>query len=238
MSFRTAAAKVFIIFSVPFLLTLLGVRMVMTPLFLHLEYHRAGFPEDSYGFTRQDRLAYGPYAVNYLLNGEDIAYLGDLRLPLSKCIGAPAGEGQDCAMFNINELRHMHDVKVVTTYAYISAFSVGIGASIAAGLLWRSAQARQHLRTALRNGAVLTLTLIASIIIAALVSWDFFFTSFHTLLFESGTWRFAYSDTLIRLFPEQFWFDAAITIGALAAIGAALLLLLSRPSNKLWRNDF
>jgi hypothetical protein len=28
---------------------------------------------------------------------------------------------------------------------------------------------------------------------------------------------------LIRLFPEQFWFDAALTIGGLAAVEAGVL---------------
>jgi integral membrane protein (TIGR01906 family) len=65
------------------------------------------------------------------------------------------------------------------------------------------------------------------VIIAAL-SWDTFFTSFHSIFFASGTWQFEYSDTLIRLFPEQFWFDAAVTIGALTILGASLFWLISR----------
>jgi integral membrane protein (TIGR01906 family) len=66
--------------------------------------------------------------------------------------------------------------------------------------------------------------IVVTIVLAAIVNWDFFFTTFHTMLFESGTWRFAYSDTLIRLFPEQFWFDAALLIGGLTTLIALLLL--------------
>jgi hypothetical protein len=38
---------------------------------------------------------------------------------------------------------------------------------------------------------------------------------------------FLYEDTLIRLFPEQFWFDAALFIGALTVIGAVVTLFLT-----------
>ncbi|NDJ62146.1 MAG: DUF1461 domain-containing protein, partial [Chloroflexi bacterium] len=51
-----------------------------------------------------------------------------------------------------------------------------------------------------------------------ITNWDYFFTLFHNLFFESGTWQFLYSDTLIRLFPEQFWFDAALIIGGFNVI--------------------
>ncbi|MBZ0100422.1 MAG: DUF1461 domain-containing protein, partial [Taibaiella sp.] len=63
--------------------------------------------------------------------------------------------------------------------------------------------------------------------LAAIISWDFFFTCFHSTFFESGTWRFAFSDTLIRLFPEQFWFDAALTIGGLTTFGAVSIVGIS-----------
>jgi hypothetical protein len=36
---------------------------------------------------------------------------------------------------------------------------------------------------------------------------------------------FNYSDTLIRLFPEKFWFDAALTISGLSLLGGLLLAL-------------
>jgi integral membrane protein (TIGR01906 family) len=63
-----------------------------------------------------------------------------------------------------------------------------------------------------------------AVVLAAILSWDVFFTGFHTLFFQSDTWYFAYSDTLIRLFPEQFWFDAALLIGGLAIIEALVVI--------------
>lgn len=197
--------------ALPFLLALMSIRFVMTPLFLQFEYNRAGFPDDFYGFTREDRLNYAPYALEYLLNGDDIDFLGDLRFT------------DGSSMYNARELHHMCDVKVVTQYAYLAAVGGGLTAVIAAFYLYRTN--RSLLRSGLFNGAIFTLSIIATIIVIAVINWDFFFTGFHNLFFTSGTWRFEYSDTLIRLFPEQFWFDAALTIGFLTFLNAVIILV-------------
>jgi uncharacterized membrane protein len=52
------------------------------------------------------------------------------------------------------------------------------------------------------------------------------------MFFAQGTWQFLYSDTLIRMFPEQFWFDAALVIGTLTSLGAIVILILSLRAGK------
>lgn len=200
----------------PILLTLISVRLIMSPLFLQVEYTRPGFPEDFYGFTADDRLRYAPYALDYLLNNADISYLGNLRFD------------DNTSMYTVSELEHMRDVQAVTRAAFTLALIVGLVAIASAFILWRTDN-RRGLRRALFNGAVLTLGLIAAIVITAVIGWDMFFTAFHRLFFVGNSWIFDYSDTLIRLFPEQFWFDAALTIGALTVSGTVVIMLLTRP---------
>lgn len=207
--------QVYITLMFPFLLVMLSVRLVMTPLFLQVVYNRPGFPEDFYGFTTQDRLQYAPGALDYLLNGEDITYLSNMRFT--------NGE----SLYNARELRHMRDVKTVTQYAYLAAIIVGLLALASALFLTSRSKTRPHLRRGLMYGALFALALVASIVIVAVVNWNVFFTGFHQLFFEGGSWRFEYSDTLIRLFPEQFWFEAALTIGGFTVIGAGLTFLLA-----------
>ncbi len=55
--------------------------------------------------------------------------------------------------------------------------------------------------------------------------WPLFFTAFHHLLFPPGSWSFAGTDSLIRLFPEAFWVSYAEQL-ILGIAGAILLLLL------------
>lgn len=200
--------RLYLIVAYPFLVVMIFVRIVMSPLFPQFEYNRAGFPADYYGFTIQDRLNYAPYAIQYLLNGDDISFLSNLRFP----------DGQE--MYNTRELHHMRDVKTVTQYAFAAAFFGGIIALLIIYFLWRSS--RPSVYSALLNGSRLTISLILAIVIIAVTSWETFFTAFHGLFFAGGTWQFEYSDTLIRLFPEQFWFDASLLIG-----GATLFVALA-----------
>lgn len=208
-----AAVRYTLAAAVPVLLVLLSVRLVMTPVYLQIAYARPGFPEDFYGFSQEDRLNYAPYALNYLLNGAGIHYLGDLVFP----DGTP--------LYNERELRHMEDVKVVTRAAYL-VLVVGLVSTLALLVMAVPAPGlRPAVRSGLRSGAVITLAAVGAIIVLAVAAWDTFFTAFHNIFFESGTWRFLYSDTLIRLFPEAFWFDAALTIGGLTTTGALVILL-------------
>lgn len=204
-------AGAFVSAAIPILFIMVNVRLVMSSAFLHFEYTRPNFPADFYGFTQEDRLRYAPYAIDYLLNGEDITYLGDLKFD------------DGASLFNTRELRHMRDVKTLTQAAYLMTVIIGVLASLAAYILWR----RGRLNAALFRGALITLALIIAIVLGAILSWDVFFTGFHTLFFENDTWYFAYSDTLIRLFPEQFWFDAALLIGGLAIIEALVVIAMT-----------
>jgi integral membrane protein (TIGR01906 family) len=201
----------------PVLLILIAVRLVMTPAFLYFEYTRSGFPEDFYGLTREERLQYAPYAIEYLFNGEDIAFLDNLTFPNGD------------KLFTSRELRHMRDVKVVTQYTFLFATTAGILALVSAYWLRK----RDQLRPALLSGSILTLGIISAIIIVAVFNWDFFFVGFHRLFFENDTWYFAYSDTLIRLFPEQFWFDAALLVGGLSTLVALIVLFVTWKWRKL-----
>ena len=50
---------------------------------------------------------------------------------------------------------------------------------------------------------------------------------FHQLFFEGDSFAFRYDDTLIRLYPEQLWNDAAILIGVLTGVLSVALLGVS-----------
>lgn len=215
--------KVVFTLAVPILLTIFSIRIVMSYQFLQIEYQRDGFPIDFYGFTTEDRLKYSPYAIDYLLNGEGIDFLGDLRLPLDKC-WQPRFDANDCPMYEEEALGHMVDVKVVTETTFLIAFIIFIITLAMIAFAYRQPQYHYSIRRGLTYGGMLTLSLIFVIVVLAMTAWDFFFDTFHELFFEAGTWRFAYSDTLIRLFPEQFWFDASITIGVITSLGAIIIL--------------
>lgn len=200
----------------PIVLLGLGLRILLTPLFYNVEYRLPWFPPDPYGFTQEDRLRWAPYAVNYLLNDAGISYLGDLKFE----DGSP--------LYNERELSHMHDVKRVTQEAlkvwYVAVLLLaGLGVWAWYGKWW------QAYRQGLRRGGWLMIGLVVAIgLFGALAFWQFF-TLFHSLFFEGNSWMFLYSDTLIRLFPMQFWQDAFLWAGVISVGGALVLVLGPKP---------
>jgi len=213
LPWNALALRLLLTLALPPLLVLTSVRLVMTGWFVQIEYHRPGFPADRYGFSREDRLHYAPFAVRYLHNDAGISYLGDLTFS----DGSP--------LFNERELQHMADVKTVTRAAFQVQRALLVAAGASALLLARRRATRRALWRALGDGGLITIALIIVLGVLVVASWNLFFDSFHALFFEGDTWVFRTSDSLIRLFPEQFWFDAALTV-AFLTVSASLLAML------------
>jgi len=202
---------------VPLVLIGFGLRLLLTPLFLQIEYNMPYFPPDDFGFTKADRLKWAPYALDYLVNNEGIAYLGDLKFE----DGTP--------LYNERELSHMDDVKRVTQGAlrvWYSSLAVLLLLGVWAwfGGWW------QEYRLGLMRGGWLMIGLAATVglivVIGILINPDIFwnfFAGFHRLFFEGDSWMFLYSDTLIRLFPIRFWQDAFLW-AAVIALGGGIAL--------------
>jgi integral membrane protein (TIGR01906 family) len=77
-----------------------------------------------------------------------------------------------------------------------------------------------------------TIAIIVALAVLAALGWEQFFTDFHRIFFANGTWTFRLEDTLIRLFPAQFWMDSALVIGVLVMIVASLLVIFCWPTQR------
>ena len=205
----------------PVLLVLANTLLVMTPLWLTFAYSRPGFPQDSYGFSTARRTELAIAVTGWLRNDEGLDSLAALQFA--------DGSG----LFGARELAHMRDVKVLAGRTYRLA---GVLLLLFLAGVWFGRRDAGGLRLALQRGSRITLALLTAIVALALASWDSAFSGFHSLFFAAGTWYFAYSDTLIRLFPEQFWFDAVLFVGGLTALQALLVLWLTTRSEDVWRS--
>jgi integral membrane protein (TIGR01906 family) len=208
-------ARALLWLTLPAVLLLTSVRLLITPAFVRLDYALPGFPQDAYGFSMTDRIVWADISLEYLLNDEPIAFLGDLRFE----------DGEP--VYNERELKHMLDVKLLVQQA-MSIWLAAIAASVVLLLLigqfagWD--RALQAIQTAARATVVIMGVLLA--LIAA--AFQFVFVGFHRVFFQGDTWLFLYSDTLIRLFPERFWLTAFVGI-VVGTVGLACVLwFLSR----------
>ncbi len=208
---------------VPIALIGLGLRLLLTPLFLKIEYNMPYFPEDEYGFTKEDRLRWAPYALDYLTNNEDISYLADLKFD----DGTP--------LYNERELSHMDDVKRVTQSS-LRIWYITLALLLALGIwAWLGGWWQAYLLGLMRGGWLilgLAVTIGMIVVVGTAVNpnvfWNFF-AGFHSLFFEGDSWLFLFSDTLIRLFPIRFWQDAFLWAAVIALGGGIALALGLKP---------
>ncbi|MFN2136434.1 MAG: DUF1461 domain-containing protein [Candidatus Promineifilaceae bacterium] len=217
-----------VILATPIMLTVGTVRLLISwdsPSYPEFEYGRIA--PDLFGFSDEQRLAYAEATLAYLRRPEpapEVIYLlEDLRLP----------DGVQ-SLYNESEIGHMLDVKVVA-----DAFKPALWISaliFVGGLLFLLLRPQTRLLGArsMMQGGLLTVALVFLIMLFMFLAWNMAFTVFHNLFFDPGTWQFFYTDSLIRLFPEQFWFDFGTiwTVSILA--GGSLLAVLGYILGRVW----
>lgn len=213
-----------VVIVMPFFLGFTAIELAVNNAerYVAYEYQKPDFPRDLQQvnevtrqqlglrpFTPQERRQLALVAVDYLQRpepAEEVIYLlEEQRLP-----------GSDDPLYNASEIGHMIDVKHVTDgIANLHLLAAVIVLGSLAVLLFRPATRSLAYRALLYGGA-LTMLVLLVIGLFILLAWSTFFVEFHELLFPPDTWTFAYSDSLIRLFPEMFWFDFGVLLSVLA----------------------
>lgn len=193
-----------VIIGMPFLLATFTVRALIgwnSPGYPAFEYARIA--PDAYGFTEQERLDLANATLDYLQRSEpaeEVIYLlEELRLP-----------GTDQPLYNPEEIGHMLDVKIIADA--FKRVMWGLAVVVIGGLVFLLArlETRPLAYKTIMHGGLFTAAILLVVGVLIGVAWNFVFVQFHQLLFPAGTWTFAYTDSLIRLFPEQFWFDFGV----------------------------
>src|SRR5699024_1714969 len=146
------------------------------------------------------------------------AYLADLRFPN----GNP--------VFTDAEVGHMVDVKQVMLATMLGGLIAAIICVVIIVVLYR--MRKGAIARSLFAGAVwFTAAMIILGIVAAL-GWEAFFAGFHQIFFADGTWTFYTTDTLIRLYPGQFWVDAAVWIAVVTLVIMAITMIVTAPTGR------
>jgi integral membrane protein (TIGR01906 family) len=187
---------------VPVFILMTSIRVLLFPVYTELEYRRPGFAPDTYGFTLQDRLKWSRVSVDYLTNSAGINFLADQRLD------------EKTPLYNQRELSHMLDVKNLVQFMLIAWPLIGI-AILGIGLAAIRGKWMREYWMAVSRGGWAAVWFIIAVLGGVAVSFNALFTGFHRIFFSGDTWLFLYTDTLIRLFPMDFWRDAFIVMGVL-----------------------
>lgn len=121
------------------------------------------------------------------------------------------------------ERSHMSDVsRLVRLLAGIAVLAVVIAAITGAWL--RREPRRQGRIMFTAAGALGALAILLAATFA--VAFEAAFLAFHALFFPPGTYLFAEGSQLILLFPQGFWFDAALSAGTAIVVTALVVALV------------
>jgi integral membrane protein (TIGR01906 family) len=200
--------RVLLLACTPLLLLLSNLYLVATPAFIRYEYGKAGFPPADV-YSSDVRHALAEATLHYLRSNEGAGSLVGL-----------SSEGT--AVYNEREVKHLMDVKAVMGGAFLVQGACAVLSLLALFLAWRRDLWSAALRAIYESCCALIVSLVV-IGLLAYFSFDLFFTAFHRIFFSGDSWLFAFSDTLIQLFPVPFWMDATWTL-ALCALGESIIL--------------
>ncbi len=189
-----------------------AVQLLATDPYLTFEYSKANFPPDPFGYTQQQRFILASTNIHYVRT-----HLPSDELSKQFLNGVP--------VYNPREVSHMADVLAVFQTVLRVWQAALILLLLLSFILWKKGE-QKALASAIQSGGLLTSGIILSIALLAIFGWQFWFETFHLFFFQPGSWLFSYSDTLIRLFPVEFWFDATLTISAFSLAGGLLLTLV------------
>ena len=211
----TWTIAVLVALAVPAILVVDGFRGLATDTFVEWELGRDGFPPDLYGFTVEQRTSLAKLGLRSIEPGtEGILLLERARLSN----GAPA--------FEARELRHMQDVRSLFGAALRAQLVALIAIAVLGLLLWRT-RLRTAVPAGLFAGALATVGIAVLAVPLILLGFDDFFTRFHEIFFSGDSWQFSSADTLIRIYPEQFWIDVSRIVAGFAVAQAMILGALS-----------
>jgi len=138
------------------------------------------------------------------------------------------------SIFTKDEALHMVDVRdLVAKGNNLLLFLFAANIILLSVLLFSSQSKRKSLKKVLvySGSAIIILPLISIIF-----SFEKLFTGFHHLFFPQGNWMFDINSNLIMLFPEQFFYDAFISIMIRSVLIGILLIIIGFFSSKISSN--
>lgn len=207
---KTAAHWLFIL-CMPVLLITTSVRIAANS----SELYRYGF--NKYNISQVTGLA--PAELDKVISGL-ISYFNSNQEYINLTV---IKNGKPFTLFTEREVSHLKDVKGLFRLVYWLLLGTLIYAVIYAVLNYAIWKDRRRVAWGLIGGSSLTIALV--IVLGLMISFNFdqFFYDFHLISFANNLWQLDPSDYLIMLFPQGFWYDAALfcTLGT-----AALALFL------------
>ncbi len=208
------AAKWLFMLCLPVLLLSASIGWAVNSLWLYkYGFEKYGVSQTT-GLTPSELERAGSGLISYFNSGEEYISLSVMK------------DGKPFELFNQREIIHLRDVRglIWLDYRLLLGTLVYVLAYVGVYLSWQKGRHRHKLTWRIIGGSGITLILMLALGAGALLNFDQLFLQFHLFSFANEFWQLDPTrDYLIMLFPQGFWFEAAIFC-VLATGGGAVVL--------------
>ncbi|AAC07797.1 TIGR01906 family membrane protein [Aquifex aeolicus] len=188
----------------PYISLGLSARIAFSEKFIEWEYSRKNFPEDRWGMEKEERLKLAKLGLKAVISDKGMEEFKKARLKNGK------------RAFTDREVKHMEDVKRFLSFFFPSVYVLSI-IWIAGVFLLRSFDV-------LIWSGIFNSLLLLFLGILTFTNYEKAFELFHNVVFDPYSWKFRYSDTLIRIYPMKFWYDGTLFVAILSFLFGILVL--------------
>jgi integral membrane protein (TIGR01906 family) len=128
--------------------------------------------------------------------------------------------------FDAAAVSHLADVRDVLLSVRLLAVLAAVALTVWV-IVGVSRKRCDRLVSGFRTGAILCVALPVAAGIAGAVDFGRFFSAFHGVFFDPGTWVFPEDSLLIGLFPEPFWMVSGVVLGVALVLSGLVLAVVS-----------
>ncbi len=176
--------KVILIVSIPFSLILLNLHLLLTRYFVQLNYTILGYED------KEEKLALATKTIEYIRGIIDENQL-------------------DKSVFTEKEINHLSDVRNLVFNA-LRIHLIATVLTVVSTLILKNEKVSIHkIKQCFYIGLFLTIVITLIVGMVTILDFNIAFIKFHQIFFTGGSWLFLPSDTLIKLFPIEFWINSA-----------------------------
>lgn len=138
----------------------------------------------------------------------------------------------DPTLFSNQALVHLSDVKSTVTFVNNLLFLTSVAFTVCSALLIFKRK-KKLIFSAIFISSFITFIFFLMTAFGLFTSFDFLFTKFHEILFTNQLWLFREDDTLIKLFPREFFVIFASTLSLYILITSLIAAIVSQILKKI-----
>jgi len=187
----------------PFAVLGLSVRLAFTE--TAVELIQQTLPPERFGMSDEKRLELAKLGLRAVLSEEGMRAFKEAKL---------AGR----RAFREKEVKHMEDVA-----RFLRLFFPAVYALL---ILWLGLAVYLKSPRFLVLSGITGVGFLAALALLVFANYERAFELFHLWVFDPYSWRFKDEDTLLRVYPMEFWFKATLLVAALSFLISLLTLLI------------